>query len=206
MGYNQIKMTLKQGLQFCKRIAKNASDDSLKYIKLEQDGVLIKLTATDQYRIVSVLVIPDESTNIKGFLHIDDVSKIKTIDDLKKYVVKISDYPDLPIFKFSNYIKIELEPLRRFCKMYKDKDIDIRIAGREFALSYRDNEIKTSILIKYIKSNIKYYRTRLNAKLLLEILPRDNTIKIKVGKSGRDPISFDNQIIMPITIKTSNKK
>ena len=194
-------MTLKQGLQFCKRIAKNASDDNLKYIKLEQDGVLIKLTATDKYRLVSVLVIPDESTNIKGFLHIDNVSKIKTIDDLKKYVVKAPEYPELPIFKFTNHIEIELEPLKRFCKMYKDKYIDIKISGREFALSYKNNEIKTSILIRYIKSNIKYYRTRLNAKLLLEILTRENTVKIKVGKSGRDPISFDDQIIMPINIK-----
>ena len=196
-------MTLKQGLQFCKRIARSsrACQNNLKYIKLEQDGVLLKLTATDQYRLVSVLIIPDESTNIKGFLHIDDVSKIKTIDDLKKHIVKVPEYPDLPTFKFTNHIDIELEPLKRFCKMYKDGDIDIKISGREFTLSYRDDEIKTSVLVKYIKGNIKYYRTRLNAKLLLEILPRENTIKIKVGKSGRDPISFDDQIIMPISIK-----
>ncbi len=196
-------MTLKQGLQFCKRIAKSSRTchDELKYIKIEQDGVLLKLTATDQYRIVSVLIIPDESINIKGFLHIDNISKVKTINDLKKYTIKNVKYPEIPVFKFLNYVDIELEPLRRFCKMYKDNDIDIKIAGRELTLSYRDSEIKTSILIKYTKSNIKYFRTRLNAKLLLEILPRENTIKIKVGKSGRDPISFDNQIIMPITIK-----
>lgn len=196
-------MTLKQGLQFCKRIARSsrACQNNLKYIKLEQDGVLLKLTATDQYRLVSVLIIPDESTNIKGFLHIDDVSKIKTIDDLKKHIVKVPEYPEIPAFKFSNHLDIELEPLKRFCKINKDKNIDIRISGRELVLSYRDSEIKTSVLIKYTKGNIKYYRTRLNAKLLLEILTRENTVKIKVGKSGRDPISFDDQIIMPISIK-----
>lgn len=196
-------MTLKQSLNLCKRIAKNSPDDRLKYIRIKSVYNTIELSASDSFRVVKKNIAVDKQTDFNGFISLDDVKDIKTVDDIK--TIKAPSYPELPIFKSTNHIEIELEPLRRFCKMYKDGNIDIRISGREFALSYRNDEIKASILIRYIKSNIKYYRTRLNAKLLLEILTRENTVKIKVGKSGRDSISFDNQIIMPVKIKAENQ-
>ncbi len=192
-------MTLKQSLNLCKRVAKNAEDDRLKYIKIKSDYNIIELSASDSFRVVKQSIVADRQTDFDGFISLEDVKNIITVDDIK--TIKAPHYPETPTFKFLNYVDIETDPLRRFCKMHKDNNIDIKIAGRELTLSYRDSEIKTSILIKYTKSNIKYFRTRLNAKLLLEILPKENTIKIKVGKSGRYPISFDDQIIMPVKIK-----
>ena len=171
----------------------------MKYIRIKSVYNTIELSASDSFRVIKKDIAVDKQTDFNGFILLDDVKDIKTVDDIK--TIKAPNYPDIPNFRFTNHIDIELEPLKRFCKMYKDGNIDIKISGREFTLSYRDDEIKTRVLVKYIKGNIKYYRTRLNAKLLLEILPRDNTIKIKVGKSGVDPLSFDNQIIMPVTIK-----
>ncbi len=192
-------MTLKQALNLCSRVAKNASDDRLKYIKIKSDHNIIELSASDSFRVVTQSILTDKRTDFAGFIQLEDVKNIKTVDDIK--TIKAPNYPEIPVFKFLNYVDIETDPLRRFCKMHKDNNIDIKIAGRELVLSYRDSEIKTSILIKYTKSNIKYFRTRLNAKLLLEILPKENTIKIKVGKSGISPVSFDGQVIMPIKIK-----
>ena len=68
---------------------------------------------------------------------------------------------------------------------------------------YKDDKVATKAEADILKGNIKYFRTMINTKLLKDILPLKNKIiKIKVGKSGLDPLSFNDQIIMPIKTKT----
>ena len=125
----------------------------------------------------------------------------KTIKDIKKNLVKNPDYPKLPIFKFEKYLEIETDPLKRFCRIHLDKNISLKITGGRLFITYKNDEIKTKIEAPIIKSNIGYFKTVINSKLLKDILPKEKIVKIKVGKSGREPLSFDNQIIMPLIVK-----
>lgn len=230
-------MELKQVIQKCTRIAKNAPSDNLKFIKIKTTGKLLELTATDSFRIVKEAVKIDQVEKFEGFLNCNfkkiemtsaqkkqteafEIGTLKTlpeltqkiynfnkklepktIKDIKKNLVKNPDYPKLPVFKFEKYLEIETDPLKRFCKIHPDKNISLKITMGQLLITYKDDEVKTKTKADIIKSNIGYFKTVINSKLLKSILPADKTVKIKVGKSGREPLSFDNQIIMPLTIK-----
>ena len=199
---------LKRDLTTHKKIVKAAGNerDALKYLKIDSD----KIMSTDSFRIVKTSNLFDNKAT--GYLHIDDIDKVKkNPDEIKKYLVKNVDYPNIKkvIPQFSSYLKIDGEPLKRACKMasgyWRDGDkttshpiIGLKLKNKMLTVFIREELIKTKIKIPVMSTTRKYLHLLLNPTLLFDIIPASGTITIKINK-GNQPIAFNNNIIMPVT-------